>query len=199
MTTNPRDRIEDIDARLKELPKGTLTYKTINGKKQPYIQKSVDGKVTSTYVKLDEREQVLLEFEERSRLQEEKKHLLAYMRKLQKILSRNPYLDARVGIGFQDFGDYACGKQFYVDKTHFIAEWVYRDAKVTLITRPRRFGKTTLFSTVETFFDPRFADHPEYFEKLRVWGIKRSENCLEWFLLFPSVLGTVREQTINRR
>ena len=32
-------------------------------------------------------------------------------------LSRNPYLDARVGIGFQDFGDYACGKQFYVDKT----------------------------------------------------------------------------------
>ena len=58
MTTNPRDRIEDIDARLKELPKGTLTYKTINGKKQPYIQKSVDGKVTSTYVKLDEREQV---------------------------------------------------------------------------------------------------------------------------------------------
>lgn len=84
-------------------------------------------------------------------------------------------------------------------KTHFIAEWVYRDAKVTLIMRPRRFGKTTLLSTVETFFDPRFADHPEYFEKLRVWGIKRSENCLEWFLLFPSVLGTVREQTINRR
>ena len=76
MTTNPKDRIEDIDARLKELPKGTLTYKTINGKKQPYIQKSVDGKVTSTYVKLDERERVFLEFEERSRLQEEKKHLL---------------------------------------------------------------------------------------------------------------------------
>ena len=64
MTINPKDRIEDIDARLKELPKGTLTYKTINGKKQPYVQKSVDGKVTSTYVKLDEREQVLLEFAE---------------------------------------------------------------------------------------------------------------------------------------
>lgn len=104
MTTNPRDRIEDIDARLKELPKGTLTYKTINGKKQPYIQKSVDGKVTSTYVKLDEREQVLLEFEERSRLQEEKKHLLAYMRKLQKILSRNPYLVPGWGLVFRILG-----------------------------------------------------------------------------------------------
>lgn len=161
--SNPRDRIEDIDARLKELPKGTLTYKTINGKKQPYIQKSVDGKVTSTYVKLDEREQVFLEFEERSRLQEEKKHLLAYMRKLQGILSRNPYLDARVGIGFQDFGDYACGKQFYVDKTHFISEWLRSNVAVTLINRPRRFGKTMLLSTVEHFFDPRYANQPEDF------------------------------------
>ena len=154
MTTNPRDRIEDIDARLKELPKGTLTYKTINGKKQPYIQKSVDGKVTSTYVKLDEREQVLLEFEERSRLQEEKKHLLAYMRKLQKILSRNPYLDARVGIGFQDFGDYACGKQFYVDKTHFISEWLRSNVAVTLINRPRRFGKTMLLRAISGLIVP---------------------------------------------
>ena len=176
MTTNPRDRIEDIDARLKELPKGTLTYKTINGKKQPYIQKRVDGKVTSTYVKLDEREQVLLEFEERSRLQEEKKHLLAYMQKLQGILSRNPYLDARVGIGFQDFGDYACGKQFYVDKTHFISEWLRSNVAVTLINRPRRFGKTMLLSTVEHFFDPRYADQPEDFEQLRVWKDERSRS-----------------------
>ncbi len=38
-----------------------------------------------------------------------------------------------------------------------------------MITRPRRFGKTTLLSTVENFFDPRFSDHPEYFEKLAVW------------------------------
>ena len=174
--SNPRDRIEDIDARLKELPKGTLTYKTINGKKQPYIQKSVDGKVTSTYVKLDEREQVFLEFEERSRLQEEKKHLLAYMRKLQGILSRNPYPDARVGIGFQDFGDYACGKQFYVDKTHFISEWLRSNEAVTLINRPRRFGKTMLLSTVEHFFDPRYANQPEDFEQLRVWKDEKSQR-----------------------
>ena len=47
-------------------------------------------------------------------------------------LKRNPYLNAGVGCGYQDFKDFACGRQFYVDKTHFIAEWVYRDAKVTL-------------------------------------------------------------------
>lgn len=35
---NPKDRIREIENRLEQLPKGTLTYKTINGKKQPYVQ-----------------------------------------------------------------------------------------------------------------------------------------------------------------
>ncbi len=172
--TNPKTRIEEIDHRLEELPKGSLTYKKINGKKQPYIQKTIDGKSVSYYVKLSEREQVFIEFEERSKLQEEKKHLIAYMEGLTKILKRNPYLDAKVGLGYQNFQDFACGKQFYVDKTHFITEWLAHSAQVTLITRPRRFGKTTLLSTVENFFDPRFSDHPEYFEKLAVWKDERS-------------------------
>ena len=59
---NPKERIEEIDNRLKELPKGSLTYKRINGKKQPYIQRTVGGKTVSCYVKLSGREQVLLEF-----------------------------------------------------------------------------------------------------------------------------------------
>ncbi len=104
------------------------------------------------------RKEVLLEFEERTKLQDEKKHLIAYMKGLKDILKRNPYLDAHVGLGYQNFQDFACGKQFYVDKTHFITKWLSHDAQVTLITRPRRFGKTTLLSTVENFFDPRFAE-----------------------------------------
>ena len=173
---NLKDRIQDIDSRLGELPKGSLTYKKINGKEQPYIQRSIDGKTVSYYVKISEREQILLEFEERSRLVEEKKRLLAYMKSLKEILKKNPYLDARVGLGYQNFEDFVCGKQFYVDKTYFITEWLQSDAQVTLITRPRRFGKTMLLSTVETFFDPRFADHPEYFEKLSVWRDEKSRE-----------------------
>lgn len=171
---DPKSRIKEIDDRLAELPKGSLTYKKINGKKQPYIQKTVEGKSVSCYVKLSERDQVRLDFEERARLQDEKKHLISYMKGLKDILKRNPYLDAHVGLGYQDFQDFACGKQFYVDKTRFITEWLLHDAQVTLITRPRRFGKTTLLSTVENFFDPRFSDHPEYFEKLAVWRDERS-------------------------
>lgn len=169
MCLNPKQRIAEIDNRLQELPKGTLTYKKINGKSQPYVQRTVGGKSVSYYVKISEREQVFLEFQERTELLEEREHLLVYVESLKKILSRNPYLDANVGLGYQNFLDFVCGKRFYVDKTHFIPEWLASDARITLITRPRRFGKSMLLSTVRTFFDPMYADHPEYFEKLRVW------------------------------
>ena len=176
MSTNPTKRIEEIDRRLEELPKGTLTYKKINGKEQPYIQRTIDGKSVSYYVKVSEREQVFVELEERTKLLEEKKHLTAYAEGLKDILKHNPYLSAQVVIGYQDFEDFTCGQQFYVDKTHFITEWIREGTKITLITRPRRFGKTTLLSTVRMFFDPKYADHPEYFSKLRVWQDERSRS-----------------------
>ena len=86
MLKNPKMRLEEIDSRLKELPKGTLTYKTINGKKQPYIQRTIQGKSQSVYVKLEGREKILLEFQERKSLEEEKKRLLKYYETLKDML-----------------------------------------------------------------------------------------------------------------
>ena len=184
MCLNPKQQIAEIDNRLQELPKGTLTYKKINGKSQPYVQRTVGGKSVSYYVKISEREQVFLEFQERTELLEEREHLLAYVESLKKILSRNPYLDANVGLGYQNFLDFVCGKRFYVDKTHFIPEWLASDARITLITRPRRFGKSMLLSTVRTFFDPMYADHPEYFKKLQVW---KDKDCRRLFGTIPVI------------
>ena len=48
----------------------------------------------------------------------------------------------RVSIGYQEFEDIIINDLFYVDKTQFIKEWWERRNRVTLITRPRRFGKT---------------------------------------------------------
>lgn len=110
MSTNPTKRIEEIDRRLEELPKGTLTYKKIKGKEQPYIQRTIDGKSVSYYVKVSEREQVFMEFEERTKLLEEKRHLTAYAEGLKDILKHNPYLSAQVVIGYQDFEDFTCGQ-----------------------------------------------------------------------------------------
>ena len=57
-----------------------------------------------------------------------------------------------VGIGIQDFGKIIRNNCFYVDKTAFIREWWENQDDVTLITRPRRFGKTLAMSMLEHFF-----------------------------------------------
>ena len=57
-----------------------------------------------------------------------------------------------VAIGIQDFGDLIRKNYFYIDKTAFIKEWWESGDSVTLITRPRRFGKTLNMSMVEHFF-----------------------------------------------
>ncbi len=182
--SNPKRRIEEIDMRLNQLPKGTLTYKTINGKKQPYVQRTIDGKSVSCYVKLSERQEVLLEFDERSKLLEEKKRLNSYIDGLSNILKNNPYLSEKVGIGYQNFVDFRTNNFFYVDKTHFISEWVHKSPRISLITRPRRFGKSLMLSTVRTFFDPQYADHPEYFSKLKVW---QDDLCRKLFGTIPVI------------
>lgn len=57
-----------------------------------------------------------------------------------------------VGIGIQNFEKMITRKVFYIDKTMFIKEWWESMDDVTLITRPRRFGKTLTMSMVEHFF-----------------------------------------------
>ncbi len=57
-----------------------------------------------------------------------------------------------IGIGVQDFEKIRTNDYFYMDKTDFIREWWESGAEVTLITRPRRFGKTLNMSMIEKFF-----------------------------------------------
>ena len=75
-----------------------------------------------------------------------------------------------VGIGIQDFGKIIERHCFYVDKTDFIREWWESNDDVTLITRPRRFGKTLNMSMVEQFFSVDYAGRGELFEGLSIWG-----------------------------
>lgn len=62
---------------------------------------------------------------------------------------------------------------FYVDKTGFIQEWWESDDDVTLITRPRRFGKTLNMSMTECFFSVKYANRGDLFERLKIWGNER--------------------------
>lgn len=74
-----------------------------------------------------------------------------------------------VGIGHQDFETIRQEGYFYVDKTDFIRQWWKNGDSVTLITRPRRFGKTLNISMLEKFFSIDYAGRGELFEGLSVW------------------------------
>ena len=63
-----------------------------------------------------------------------------------------------VAIGLQDFEQIIKNDYFYVDKTNFIKEWWESGDSVTLIARPRRFGKTMNMSMLEEFFSLKYAD-----------------------------------------
>ena len=75
-----------------------------------------------------------------------------------------------VAIGIQNFRDLIEKKCFYVDKTDFIREWWESNDSVTLIARPRRFGKTLNMSMLEYFFSVDHADRGDLFEGLSVWN-----------------------------
>ena len=74
-----------------------------------------------------------------------------------------------ISIGTQDFGQLREKKFFYVDKTSFIKEWWNGGDSVTLITRPRRFGKTLNMSMLDYFFSNRYAGRSDLFEGLDIW------------------------------
>lgn len=74
-----------------------------------------------------------------------------------------------IGIGQQDFADIRRDGLFYIDKTKFIKEWWESKDSVTLITRPRRFGKTLTMSMLDEFFSVKYAGEAELFYGLQIW------------------------------
>ena len=78
-----------------------------------------------------------------------------------------------ISIGNQDFISIRKNNCFYIDKTDFIREWWDNQDSVTLITRPRRFGKTLNMSMVEYFFSVNHSECSKYFEDLVIWKEER--------------------------
>lgn len=81
-----------------------------------------------------------------------------------------------VGIGIQSFEKLIVNDIFYIDKTHFIKEWWENEDDVTLIARPRRFGKTLNMDMLERFFAVRYKDQGQIFEGLSIWKEKKYQD-----------------------
>ena len=75
-----------------------------------------------------------------------------------------------ISIGNQSFESIRKDDCFYIDKTYFIKEWWENKDNVTLITRPRRFGKTLNMSMLECFFSNKYKDRGDLFEGLEIWN-----------------------------
>ncbi len=107
-----------------------------------------------------------------------------------------------VAIGIQDFETVISRNCFYVDKTSFIKEWWENEDSVTLITRPRRFGKTLNMSMLNRFFSIDFADKGDIFEGLSIWNEEKYRELQGTYPVisfsFARVKETNYEFTIRR-
>ena len=100
-----------------------------------------------------------------------------------------------VAIGHQDFETIQRGQYFYIDKTKFIQEWWEGGDSVTLITRPRRFGKTLTMSMVEKFFSVNYAQKGELFEGLSIWKEEKYQNLQGTFPVISLSFANVKEKS----
>ena len=107
-----------------------------------------------------------------------------------------------VAIGLQNFEDVRKGNYFYVDKTLFIKEWWESGDGVTLIARPRRFGKTLNMSMLEQFFSIDYAKRGELFEGLSIWKEEKYRSLQGTypviFLSFATLKETNYENTYEK-
>ncbi|MCD8014910.1 MAG: AAA family ATPase [Lachnospiraceae bacterium] len=100
-----------------------------------------------------------------------------------------------VALGITDFSDIISRNVFYVDKTYFIKDWYNSADQVTLITRPRRFGKTLTLSMVETFFSNQYADGSYLFEGLSVWEDEKFRDLQGKFPVINFSLANVKQKS----
>ena len=103
--------------------------------------------------------------------------------------------EMNIPVGVSDFEEIRKNGYYYIDKSGLIGELLSRTGtKVTLITRPRRFGKTLGMSMLESFFDIR-KDSRALFE-----GLEISENralCDAWMNQYPTVFVSFRQVSQN--
>lgn len=103
-----------------------------------------------------------------------------------------------VAIGIQNFEDLIKNNYFYVDKTLFIKEWWESGDNTTLITRPRRFGKTLNMSMLEQFFSVDYAGRSDLFERLAIWQEEKYHALQGAYPVIALSFASIKETTYEK-
>ena len=104
-------------------------------------------------------------------------------------------MSVNVAIGVQDFSTLIENHYFYVDKTAFLKEWWDSGDSVTLITRPRRFGKTLTMSMTEQFFSMEYTGRSDLFENLQIWKEEKYRNLQGTYPVISLSFANIKEPT----
>ena len=102
-----------------------------------------------------------------------------------------------VGIGIQDFETIITNDYFYIDKTNFIKEWWERGDSVTLITRPRRFGKTLNLNMLNYFFSNKHRGRSDLFENLSIWKEEKYRQLQGTYPVISLSFANIKETTFE--
>lgn len=100
-----------------------------------------------------------------------------------------------VGIGVQDFGKLITDNLFYIDKTKFIKEWWESGDSVTLITRPRRFGKTLNLNMLDYFFSNKHSERSDLFETFSIWQEEKYRQIQGTYPVISLSFANIKENT----
>lgn len=154
--------IEELERQIEKFPAGSVVYKTIKGKKQPYLQWTENGKTKSRYIRVSEREEIIGQMEQKKMLKEElrarksaesrKERLLRYRQELEKASYRTNVITGnmlcRMTDSVRGFEKRECFESFW----RYLTGREY--GRVCLLYGLRRTGKTTLiFQALSSFTD----------------------------------------------
>ena len=104
-----------------------------------------------------------------------------------------------VPVGIEDFKELIQEGYYYIDKTLLIDEMLMNKSKVTLFTRPRRFGKTLNMSMIKYFFDVKNKEeNKKLFENLKIYNSEYMSEQGKYPVIFISLKADTWEECLNR-
>lgn len=103
----------------------------------------------------------------------------------------------QIAIGIQNFEKIIKNNCFYIDKTNFIKEWWESADEVTLITRPRRFGKTLNMNMIECFFSLKYNNRGDLFDGLSIWEYEAYRQIQGSYPVINLSFANIKEKTFD--
>jgi len=200
---NNIEKINKLCQQIEELPVGYISKKNINGKVCHYRQWKENGKVRSKYIPAHDVDQIASLIDKRNRLKAELK--LEQLRpdnsngSLDRFYNyaHSYYMGGRVSIGTQNYEELISNRLFYIDKTKFIKEWWEKGDEVSLITRPRRFGKTLNLSMLYYFFSNKYAGRSDLFDSQFIWQFSEYRELQGTYPVIFLSFGAVKLNTAD--